>query len=121
MDAPALGPISSVERCMIVGPVTISMTALTAAWCSSLRDCRCGGTRKATVGPTDGSRFALMLQTTDQWRAKGANSVPTLRDELLAQYFHVLTVGFTAHLAQSPPFPLPRNKDAENKVRLKFP
>ena len=53
----------------------------------------------------------LMLQTTDQWRAKGANSVPkTLRDELLAQYFDVLTVGFTAHLAQSPPVSLAKKQ-----------
>ncbi len=46
----------------------------------------------------------LMLQTTDQWRAKGANRLPqTLRDELLAQYFEGLLVGFAAHTAQSPP------------------
>jgi transposase len=46
----------------------------------------------------------LMLQTTDQWRAKGANCLPkTLRDELLAQYFDVLKVGFAAHTAPSPP------------------
>lgn len=53
----------------------------------------------------------LMLHTTDQWRAKGATCLPqTLRDELLAQYFDVLTVGFAAHRAQSPPVSLSKNQ-----------
>ncbi len=53
----------------------------------------------------------LMLQTTDQWRVKGANHLPKpLRDELLAQYFDVLKVGFAAHTAQSPPVSLSKKQ-----------
>ncbi len=49
----------------------------------------------------------LMLQTTHQWRAKGANRLPTtLRDELFTQYFDALSVGFAAYTAQSPPVSL---------------
>jgi transposase len=53
----------------------------------------------------------LMLQTTDQWRAKGASRLPkALQDELVAQYFDLLAAGFAVHQAQAPPTPLPKRQ-----------
>jgi transposase len=44
-----------------------------------------------------------MLQVTDQWRESGAKAVPqTQRDELVLQYFEILTQGYAA---QHSPFP----------------
>lgn len=49
----------------------------------------------------------LMVQTTDQWRATGARTLPRdVRDALLVQYFDLLVAGFAGHLAPTPPVPL---------------
>jgi transposase len=53
----------------------------------------------------------LMLQTTDQWRAKGASRLPQdVLDKLIAQYFDILAAGFAAHQAQIPLVPPPKKQ-----------
>ncbi len=60
-----------------------------------------------------------MLQTAEQWRARGAKAVPRAeRDGLVVQYFELLQQGFAAHhqLALSPPKKQgrPKQSDAKN-------
>jgi hypothetical protein len=76
------------------------------------RDCLCVAEHeKQPWGQQMVEVLLLMLQTTDQWRAKGANRFPqTLRDEVLAQDFDILTVGFAAQTAQSPPVSLSKKQ-----------
>jgi len=55
-----------------------------------------------------------MRETTEQWRAKGARALPQAeRDELVLQYFDLLTQGFAAHheVSALPTAPPPDPRD----------
>src|SRR5581483_11646347 len=46
----------------------------------------------------------VMDQTANQWRQRGATTLPqAVRDDLLAQYFEILAKGFAVHSPQVPP------------------
>jgi transposase len=46
----------------------------------------------------------LMQQGVEHFRSQGAQALPKeVRDDWIAQYFHVLASGFAAHAAQAPP------------------
>jgi len=45
-----------------------------------------------------------MAHITASWRKQGARQLPpSLRDDLLARYFEILTTGYAAHASQAPP------------------
>jgi transposase len=51
----------------------------------------------------------VMDHTANQWRERGATTLPKeVRDELLAQYFDILAKGFAVHRALAPPAGLPK-------------
>lgn len=55
-----------------------------------------------------------MVHVTNDWRARGARHLPAeLREQLLAEYFEILRIGYAAHPAQ--PMPPPPKKKGHRK------